>query len=153
MDGHKAFTICGDPLYFAPEIVTQRGYDYGADLWALGILYFELFEGFNPVGTHDTEETAIFKKLASFDVESLEFSKKTHKKAKSLVVALLEPEVSKRLGYNGSDEVRGKKIFNDVDWKKIGRDKTIQFELVGHVDAIEEGMFEIVDKVSAFDEW
>lgn len=25
MDGSKTFTICGDPLYFAPEIVSQTG--------------------------------------------------------------------------------------------------------------------------------
>jgi serine/threonine protein kinase len=44
MDGRKAFTICGDPLYFAPEIVSQQGYDFSADLWAYGILVHELFE-------------------------------------------------------------------------------------------------------------
>ena len=44
MDGRKAFTICGDPLYFAPEIVSQQGYDFGADIWAFGVLLHEIFE-------------------------------------------------------------------------------------------------------------
>jgi serine/threonine protein phosphatase PrpC len=44
MDGSKTFTICGDPLYFAPEIIGQQGYDYSADLWAFGILAYEIFE-------------------------------------------------------------------------------------------------------------
>jgi len=25
MDGTKSFTICGDPHYFAPEIISQQG--------------------------------------------------------------------------------------------------------------------------------
>jgi hypothetical protein len=44
MDGTKIFTICGDPLYFAPEIVSQQGYDYSVDLWAYGVLAYEIFE-------------------------------------------------------------------------------------------------------------
>ena len=45
MDGQKSFTICGDPLYFAPEIVKQLGYDYGADLWSLGCIFAEMILG------------------------------------------------------------------------------------------------------------
>jgi len=153
MDGHKTCTICGDPLYFAPEIVTQRGYDHGADLWALGLLYYEMFEGQNPIGTHDSEETAIFKKLATFTVDALEFTKKSPKKAKSLVAALLEPDVDRRLGYGSPDEVKSKKMFSGIDWSDVGRDKVIAFELMGKADPIEPGAFVDVEKPSAFDNW
>lgn len=44
MDGSKAYTICGDPLYFAPEIVGQAGYTYSVDLWSFGLIIFDLFE-------------------------------------------------------------------------------------------------------------
>ena len=153
MDGQKAFTICGDPLYFAPEIVTQRGYDHGADLWALGVLYCELFEGHNPIGTADTDETSIFKKLAAFSSDALEFTKKTPKKLKSIITALLEPEVDRRLGYGGSDEIKSKKFFNDIDWAAVGRDRTIPFELVGSVEPMEPSDFAPLDKPSSFDSW
>ena len=155
MDGQKAFTICGDPLYFAPEIVTQRGYDHGADLWALGVLYCELFEGHNPIGTADTDETSIFKKLAAFSSDALEFTKKTPKKLKSIITALLEPEVDRRLGYGGcgSDEIKSKKFFIDIDWAAVGRDRTIPFELVGSVEPMEPSDFAHLDKPSSFDSW
>ena len=38
----------GTPEYFAPEIVTGKGYDKGVDYWALGILIFEMLFGYTP---------------------------------------------------------------------------------------------------------
>ena len=152
MDGSKAFTICGDACYFAPEIVTQRGYDHGADLWALGVLFFEIFEGCNPIGSHDTDETTIFKKLASFAVDSLTFSKKTPKKAKSIITALLEPDVNKRLGYGGAEEVKEKKFFNDIEWETLG-DRIMQTDISSNVDPLPADLFAPLNKPSSFDEW
>ena len=30
--------------YFSPEMIGQQGYDYCVDLWAFGILCFDLYE-------------------------------------------------------------------------------------------------------------
>jgi serine/threonine-protein kinase ULK/ATG1 len=35
-------TICGTPLYLAPEMLRGKGYDSKIDLWALGTLTHEL---------------------------------------------------------------------------------------------------------------
>jgi serine/threonine protein kinase len=32
----------GTVLYFAPEVIKKKGYDRGVDLWALGVLTYEL---------------------------------------------------------------------------------------------------------------
>jgi serine/threonine protein kinase len=88
MDGQKCFTICGDPLYFAPEIVKQTGYDFGVDLWALGCTVYELYEGKHPIGTPDVEETALFKLITSFEPGILDFSKKSPKKVRVLLLLL-----------------------------------------------------------------
>lgn len=66
MEGSKVFTVCGDPLYFAPEIITQQGYDYACDLWALGCLIYEMYEERTPFGDDKTEETVLFKAIANF---------------------------------------------------------------------------------------
>jgi serine/threonine protein kinase len=44
----------GTPLYAAPEIFsTVVRYDYKVDIWALGIILFELIFGYNPFQAED----------------------------------------------------------------------------------------------------
>jgi len=42
-----AATICGSPLYMAPEILRHERYDGRADLWSVGAIIFELISGKN----------------------------------------------------------------------------------------------------------
>lgn len=50
-----AATVCGSPLYMAPEILRHERYDGKADLWSLGVILHELlfgrppFNGSNPM--------------------------------------------------------------------------------------------------------
>ena len=137
MDGQKSFTICGDPLYFAPEIVKQLGYDYSADLWSLGCTIFELFEGRHPIGTADDDEKALFLKISGFEEggESLEFTKKSHKKVRSVVSGLLTVNFAKRCGYKSPEEMLTKKMFSRTSWATLGRDFEAPWDLIRHVDA------------------
>lgn len=35
----------GSPLYMSPETIFKNYYDYHTDVWALGILYYEMIFG------------------------------------------------------------------------------------------------------------
>lgn len=41
-------TLCGSPMYMAPEIITRNGYDYKSDLWSVGIIMYEMIHGYTP---------------------------------------------------------------------------------------------------------
>jgi serine/threonine protein kinase len=104
LDGSRSFTICGDPLFFSPEIVSQRGYCHGTDLWALGVLAYEMYEGHTPFGSEDgvdVDETEVFRRIASPSAAaSLRWSgEATPQAARSLIRELLDPEEGNRPGF------------------------------------------------------
>lgn len=112
MDGSYCFTICGDPLYFAPELVIQQGYDYGADLWAFGITLFELYEGCSPFGNNDTEETNIFRAISAFSgIKNLRFTLRTPERARNFIVSLLKFSSEQRCGYKQAKDVMDSQYF------------------------------------------
>ncbi len=41
-------TICGSPLYMAPELLVDMRYNIKADLWSFGIIMYEMIYGKNP---------------------------------------------------------------------------------------------------------
>ena len=45
---YKRSTICGTPIYLAPEIINGIGHDEKIDIWCVGVLMFELITGQPP---------------------------------------------------------------------------------------------------------
>ena len=41
-------TICGSPIYMAPELLIDHKYNLKADLWSFGIIMYEMLYGNNP---------------------------------------------------------------------------------------------------------
>ncbi|KAI9376981.1 hypothetical protein POPTR_019G011300v4, partial [Populus trichocarpa] len=41
-------TVCGSPFYMAPEVLQFQRYDYKVDMWSVGVILFELLNGYPP---------------------------------------------------------------------------------------------------------
>jgi serine/threonine protein phosphatase PrpC/serine/threonine protein kinase len=120
MDGSYRVTICGDPLYFAPEIIAQQGYDYAVDLWAYGVLLYEMYEGSTPFGNSDTDETSIFRAITSFRASRLNFNRAPHE-ARKLITSLMQSGNEERAGYKDPNVVFSSDFFNGIKWEELER--------------------------------
>ena len=95
----RTYTICGVSDYLAPEQIDQSGHSYPADLWALGVLLYEILVGTHPFSSNS--EVATYSKISSFGTQSfpaLTFPATVGADAKALINQLLVSAPSARIG-------------------------------------------------------
>jgi len=63
---NMAETICGSPLYMAPEVLHSQSYDERADLWSIGVLMYQMLFGNYPIEATNTIE--LVKKIKLFQL-------------------------------------------------------------------------------------
>ena len=57
LEGSVRYTKIGTNDYFSPEMILRKGYDTRVDIWAIGILIFELLVGSAPFKKDDQQST------------------------------------------------------------------------------------------------
>lgn len=68
-DGLKrVMTVCGSPLYMAPEIYQKIGYTSSVDVWALGIILYEMLFGVHPLVKYN-DPIKIANSITNNDIE------------------------------------------------------------------------------------
>ncbi|KAL4464498.1 hypothetical protein ABPG72_003908 [Tetrahymena utriculariae] len=85
-------TFCGTYEYMAPEIVFRQPYDYRIDIWALGVLIYELLHGCAPFKGKTFKE--IQRKIEKGDVQ---FSDQISDQSKQLICKVLQANPSRRI--------------------------------------------------------
>ena len=130
--GHQTFTFCGTPGYVAPEMVLARGYSYGVDWWALGVLIYVIISGLQPFGQRGQGEKGgdnqppqnnplqVMQRIAdaSFQVT---YPIYTSEEGCDLIAGLLQRRVAKRLGNlkGGAQAIKNHPWFENFDWKAL----------------------------------
>ena len=98
----RAYTICGTAQYMSPEVLTHRGCRFEADLWALGILIYELCSGGTPFGADKGTRQELYRKLMNHQNATMTFPTWFDQDTCSIVKALLHENERARLGANGA---------------------------------------------------
>lgn len=93
-----AETLCGSPLYMAPEILRYERYDAKADLWSVGTVVYEMISGKPPFRASNHVE--LLRKIESSDAQ-IKFSRDCQASSdlKALIRALLKRNPVERLSF------------------------------------------------------
>lgn len=99
-------TLCGTPMYMAPEIMKYKKYDIKSDLWSVGVILFQMlfarppFDAKNFIDLIKNIESKEIKIPPEFDISN---------NCKDVLKGLLQKEPSKRMSWE--------ELFNH-DWFK-----------------------------------
>eukprot|EP00092_Neocalanus_flemingeri_P025157 GFUD01027283.1.p1 GENE.GFUD01027283.1~~GFUD01027283.1.p1 ORF type:complete len:399 (+),score=129.40 GFUD01027283.1:141-1337(+) len=132
----KTFSFCGTAEYVPPEVVLKTGHGRQTDLWALGILIYELVEGRPPFLGENPVQTY---QLILRGVDCAHFPDYVSSAAEDIVRSLCRKKPQDRLGagVGGFNLVRRHKWFKDFIWKDL-RSQTLPAPIIpcisSHVD-------------------
>jgi serine/threonine protein kinase len=94
-------TLCGTPMYIAPEIVYEKKFYINSDLWSVGVILFQLVYGYFPFGNPKN----ILELMKNIDSKPLKFPLKNEREGLTrnvhdLLSTLLNRDPSCRLSWD-----------------------------------------------------
>lgn len=94
-----AATLCGSPLYMAPEILRGESYNAKADLWSVGAVLYEMSTGKPPFRASNHIE---LEKVITKNNDRIKFpaSAQVPESLKSLIKSLLKNKQTERVSFN-----------------------------------------------------
>lgn len=118
----EVIRFVGTPDYLAPETIQGLGQSDALDWWSIGCMLFEFLFGYAPFHADSPDQVFTNILLGTIDWPPLspdEMLKYCSPEAKDLIQKLLTLDPQKRLGSNGSEEIKSHPYFNGIDWDDL----------------------------------
>ena len=94
----KRVTTCGTFEYMSPELINEEPYDYCIDVWALGVLLYELLHGKTPFSSSDSNDfEEIFKNVMK---NNFKIKESVSNNCKKLIMKFLKKNPEERININ-----------------------------------------------------
>ena len=120
----RGMTFVGTAEYVSPEVLGDKPAEFGADIWALGIMIYQMFFGKTPF--KERTNYLIFRKIEQMKIDFGDGEKiKISEEAKDLITKILVKEPTKRLGAGepGSEydisHLKSHPFFKGINWKDL----------------------------------
>uniref|UniRef100_A0AAQ4P2G6 non-specific serine/threonine protein kinase n=1 Tax=Gasterosteus aculeatus aculeatus TaxID=481459 RepID=A0AAQ4P2G6_GASAC len=93
-----AATLCGSPMYMAPEVIMSQNYDAKADLWSIGTIVYQCLTGKAPFHASTPQELRLFYESNRTLLPNI--PKETSPNLRHLVLGLLQRNHKERFGFD-----------------------------------------------------
>eukprot|EP00871_Galdieria_phlegrea_P001862 jgi/Galph1/2677/GphlegSOOS_G1343.1 len=110
-------SFVGTFTYMAPELIREEGACFASDLWALGVILYQMFTGEVPF--KGSSDYLLFQNILKGHVE---FPKSfPSASGKDLIEKLLVTDVDLRLGAKGYEELKNHPFFRGIKFEFLDR--------------------------------
>ncbi|XP_019949114.1 serine/threonine-protein kinase ULK1a isoform X1 [Paralichthys olivaceus] len=93
-----AATLCGSPMYMAPEVIMSQNYDAKADLWSIGTIVFQCLTGKAPFHASTPQELRLFYETNRTLLPGI--PKETSRHLRHLLLGLLKRNHKERISFD-----------------------------------------------------
>uniref|UniRef100_A0A3B4AZG3 non-specific serine/threonine protein kinase n=1 Tax=Periophthalmus magnuspinnatus TaxID=409849 RepID=A0A3B4AZG3_9GOBI len=91
-----AATLCGSPMYMAPEVIMSQSYDAKADLWSIGTIVFQCLTGKAPFQASSPQDLRLFYEK---NTHLTPIPRETSSHLRHLLLGLLQRNYKDRMDY------------------------------------------------------